>query len=175
MEAPVQQPIFKGPSLSLQSGKEYNYRDGNNEFMNFSFSSVEMITTVSPLLDKDADKKKLVDTASMSVTDQFIIRSNLKDVTFQIKAEDLDGNHVSFRLPLAFVSTNVTGSASNRTDLVNAYNAGFKISSKAEFNGQRFTLAPQATNATDTAYVTQDVTFQARTYTNADEPQAFYP
>lgn len=153
--------------------KEYNYRDGSGEFMNFCFSRVEMITTVSPLLDPS--KTKLVDDPAMAPNDQFIIRSNSKDVLFKIKAEDLDGNYVNFRLPLVFVSTNVLGSASNRNDLVSAYNAGIKTSIDSDFNGQRFTLAPQAANATDTAYVTQKVTFQARTYSNADEPQGFLP
>ena len=155
--------------------KEYNYRDGSGEFMNFCFSRVEMITTVSPLLDKDTDKKKLVDTPSMAVTDQFIIRSNLKDVFFKVKAEDLDGNFVNFSIPLVFVSTNVLGSASNRNDLISAYNAGIKTTNATEFNGQRFTLAPQAANATDTAYSTQKVIFQARNYSNTDEPQGFLP
>ncbi|HEY6064099.1 MAG TPA: hypothetical protein VIV35_10850, partial [Chitinophagaceae bacterium] len=153
--------------------KEYNYRDGSGEFMNFCFSRVEMITTVSPLLD--VTKKKLVESPSMAANDQFIIRSNNNDVLFKIKAEDLDGNHVNFSLPLVFVSTNVLGSTSNRNDLVSAYNAGMKTGITSEFNGQKFTLAPQATNATDTAYTTQKVSFQARIYTNEDEPQGFLP
>lgn len=153
--------------------KEYNYRDGNGEFMNFCFSRVEMITTVSPILDPT--KKKLVDPSIMSADDQFIIRSNSQDVLFKVKAEDLDGNYVNFRLPLVFVSTNVLGSSSNRDALISEYNAGMKMSNSADFNGQKFTLAPQAVNGTDTAYVTQKVTFQARAYTNADEPQGFLP
>jgi|CXWL01.1.fsa_nt_gi hypothetical protein len=153
--------------------KEYNYRDSSGEFMNFCFSRVEMITTISPLLD--ATKKKLVDPSPMAANDQFIIRSKNEDVLFKIKAEDLDGNFVDFSIPLVFASTNVTGSAANRTDLVNAYNAGMKLSTSTDFKGQKFTLAPQAVNATDTAYVAQQVSFTARTYTNANEPQGFLP
>lgn len=63
--------------------KDYNYRDGNGEFMNFSFSKVEMITTTSPLLD--FNKKKLVDANDMVATDQFVIRSNNQDVLYKIK------------------------------------------------------------------------------------------
>ncbi|MBI5858603.1 MAG: hypothetical protein HZB42_13270 [Sphingobacteriales bacterium] len=153
--------------------KEYNYRDSKGEFMNFCFSRVEMITTVSPILDPA--KKKLVDPSTMNADDQFVIRSSNKDVLFKIKAEDLDGNFVDFSLPLAFVSTNVLGSASNRDALINAYNAGMKLSTGTDFKGQRFTLAPQAANATDTAYVAQQVSFQVKNYTNADEPQGFLP
>lgn len=153
--------------------KDYNYRDSKGEFMNFSFSKVEMITTASPLLD--FNKKKLVDAADMVATDQFVIRSNNQDVPFKIKAEDLDGNFVDFTVPLAFISTNVSGSASNRTKLVEAYNNGFKISNNTDLKGQKFTLAPQVKNGNDTTYVAKQITFGARTYTNANEPQGFLP
>lgn len=153
--------------------KDYNYRDGNGEFMNFSFSKVEMITTTSPLLD--FNKKKLVDTNDMAATDQFVIRSNNQDVPFKIKAEDLDGNFVDFVMPLAFISTNVLGSAANRNKLIEAYNAGFKVSNSTPLKGQKFTLAPQVQNGTDTSYVAQQITFGARNYSNANEPQGFLP
>ncbi|MBP8115118.1 MAG: hypothetical protein KAY50_07165 [Chitinophagaceae bacterium] len=153
--------------------KDYNYRDSKGEFMNFSFSKVEMITTTSPLLD--FNKKKLVEAADMAATDQFVIRSENKDVPFKIKAEDLDGNFVDFIIPLAFISTNVLGSATNRTKLVDAYNAGFKISNNSNLKGQKFTLAPQVKNGNDTTYVAQEISFGAKTYTNANEPQGFLP
>jgi len=153
--------------------KDYNYRDSNGEFMNFSFSKVEMITTTSPLLD--FNKKKLVEAADMAATDQFVIRSSNQDVPYKIKAEDLDGNFVDFIIPLAFISTNVSGSAANRTKLVDAYNAGFKISNNSNLKGQKFTLAPQVKNGNDTTYVAQEISFGAKTYTNANEPQGFLP
>lgn len=153
--------------------KDYNYRDSNGEFMNFCFSKVEMITTTSPLLD--FNKKKLVDANDMVATDQFVIRSNNQDVPFKIKAEDLDGNFVDFSIPLAFVSTNVLGSAANRTKLVEAYNAGTKLNNETDLKGQKFTLAPQVQNGTDTTYVAQQIIFGARTYANANEPQGFLP
>lgn len=153
--------------------KEYNYRDSKGEFMNFCFSRVEMITTTSPLLD--VAKKKLVDPSPMAATDQFIIRSSNKDVLFKIKAEDLDGNQVDFSVPLVFVSTNVLGSAAYRNDIINAYNSGIKLSNIANLQGQKFTLAPQATNGTDTSYVTNEVRFITRSYSNTDEPQGFLP
>lgn len=156
-----------------EPAKEYNYRDSKGEFMNFCFSRVEMITTVSPILDPA--KKKLVDPSAMNADDQFVIRSNNQDVLFKIKAEDLDGNFADFSLPLIFASTNVLGSASNRDALINAYNSGMKVSTGTDFKGQKFTLAPQATNATDTAYVAQLVSFNTRTYSSADEPQGFLP
>lgn len=153
--------------------KDYNYRDGNGEFMNFSFSKVEMITTTSPLLD--FNKKKLVEAADMVATDQFVIRSNNQDVPFKIKAEDLDGNFVDFIMPLAFISTNVLGSAANRTKLIDAYNTGFKVSNSSNLKGQKFTLAPQVQNGNDTSYVAQQITFGARNYSNTSEPQGFLP
>lgn len=153
--------------------KDYNYRDGSGVFMNFSFSKVEMITTTSPLLD--FNKKKLVDANDMAATDQFVIRSNNQDVLFKIKAEDLDGNFVDFSMPLAFISTNVLGNTTNRNKLIDAYNAGFKVSNSTPLKGQKFTLAPQVQNGTDTCYVAQQITFGARSYTNAQEPQGFLP
>lgn len=153
--------------------KDYNYRDSNGEFMNFSFSKVEMITTTTPLLD--FNKKKLVDVADMVATDQFVIRSSNQDVPFKIKAEDLDGNFIDFIMPLAFVSTNVLGNANNRTKLIDAYNAGFNISGSSNLKGQKFTLAPKINNGADTAYVASEISFGARNYTNTNEPQGFLP
>ena len=169
--------------------KEYNYHDSNGEFMNFCFSRVEMITTVSPFLDDV--KKKLADTLPTQLLDplppkpgelppkpgdtQFVIISNGAEVPFKIKAEDLDGNWVDFSIPLAFVSTDVQGSAANVKALVDAYNSETKVTNKTDFKGQKFTLAHQAENATDTAYVANEATFKTRTYTNAEEPQGFLP
>jgi len=154
--------------------KGYNYRDGKGLFMNFSLSNVEILTTTSPLLD--ANKKALADSGGMNAIDQFIIRSNSQDVLFKIKAEDIDGNIINFSIPLVFVSTNVLGSAANIDILAQAYNAALKVSNRTEFNGQRFTLAPQATaNGADTAYATHQVTFGVMKYSNSDEPHGFLP
>lgn len=171
--------------------KDYNYRDNSGEFMNFSFSRVEIVTTVSPLLD--VVRKKIafpLPSAALSPLPpkpgdpppapddlQFVIISGGKEVPFKIKAEDLDGNIVDFTLPLAFVSTDILGSAANVKALSDGYNKEFggPITTTTDFNGQKFTLAPQADNATDTSYVTKSVSFKTKTYTNADEPQGFLP
>ncbi|HMU46068.1 MAG TPA: hypothetical protein PKC72_06855 [Chitinophagaceae bacterium] len=171
--------------------KDYNYRDSSGEFMNFSFSRVEIVTTVSPLLD--VVRKKIASSlpsAALKPIDpkpgeavppsddlQFVIISGGKEVPFKIKGEDLDGNIVDFTLPLAFVSTDILGSAANVKALSDGYNKEFggPITTTTDFNGQKFTLAPQATNATDTSYVTKSVSFKTKTYTNADEPQGFLP
>lgn len=153
--------------------KEYNYRDSKGEFMNFSLSRVEMITTTSPLLDPA--KKALADSGSMSADNQFIIRSNNQDALFKVKAEDLDGNFINFSIPLIFVSTNVLGSAANRNALISAYNAAMKFSPRADLNGQRFTLAPQITNGTNTCYAAKEIVFGVKPYTDIEEPQGFLP
>jgi hypothetical protein len=70
----------------------------------------------------------------------------------------------------------VLGSAANIDILAQAYNAALKVSNRTEFNGQRFTLAPQATaNGADTAYATHQVTFGVMKYSNSDEPHGFLP
>lgn len=169
--------------------KEYNYRDGSGTFMNFSFSRIEMITTISPLLD--ATKKKLAEPFSFGAPpplppklnvdppspgdEQFVIISNGKEVPFHIKAEDLDGNHIDFNIPLAFVSTDVLGDPGNIAKLTAAYTAGMRVANSTNFNGQKFTLAPQAVNGTDTAYTAYEVRFGAKPYVNANEPQGFLP
>lgn len=169
--------------------KEYNYRDSNGTFLNFSFSRVEMITTISPLLD--ATKKKLADPFSFGAPpalppklnqdppspgdEQFVIISGGKEVLFKVKAEDLDGNQIDFTIPLAFVSTDVLGNVANITKLTDAYTAGMKIANSTNFNGQKFTLAPQETNGTDTSFTTYEVRFGAKPYANANEPQGFLP
>lgn len=154
--------------------KDYNYHDSNGEFMNFSCSKVEMLTTVTPSLDMP---QQFVTSGSgtMSKNDQFIIRSGNKDFLFKIKAEDLAGNLIDFSMPLVFVSTIALGVSSNIPQLVTEYNKGIKITNDTQFNGQKFTLAPQAENGTDTAFTAYKVTFKTRTYTNAEEPQGFLP
>jgi len=156
-----------------ETSKDYNYRDGKGEFMNFCFSRVEMITTASPLLDKN--KKSLFNDGNSDDTDQFIIQTGGKDFLFKIKAEDLDGNFVDFNIPLAFVSTDMLGNASNLTKLTDAYNGGFAINNKYDLKGQKFTLAPQVQNGNDTTYVAQQITFGVRKYTDTNEPQGFLP
>ena len=169
--------------------KEYNYHDSNGEFMNFSFSRVEIITTTSPLLD--VAKKKIADSLPSALLQlippkpgempppsgdlQFVIISNGEEVPFKIKAQDLDGNTIDFTISLAFVSTDVLGSTANVQALTDGYNSGFSINTGTDFKGQKFTLAPQADNATDTAYVAQKVSFKTRAYINVNEPQGFLP
>jgi hypothetical protein len=154
--------------------KEYNYHDGSGVFMNFCCSKVELITTVTPILDTP---QKFVPSShsSMSDKDQFIIRSSNKDFLFKIKAEDLDGNLIDFSMPLVFVSTVALGVSLNTPQLITEYNKGIKITNDTNFNGQKFALATKAENGTDTAYTTYGVSFKAKQYTNANEPQGFLP
>lgn len=165
--------------------KEYNYRTGNT-FMNFCFSKVEMVTTVSPLLD--VNKKKLSqaplpgappptpnEPPKVAGDEQFVIMADNKEVQFKVKAEDLDGNLVDFTIPLAFVSTDVLGSNSYVDSLVAAYNSGTRMANRTQFNGQKFTLAPQADNGADTAFAAKGVQFKTMAYRTADEPQGFMP
>ena len=153
--------------------KDYNYRDGKGEFMNFCFSRVEMITTASPLLDEN--KKSIFDGSESKNTNQFVIKSSNKEFLFKIKAEDLDGNFIDFTLPLGFISTDLQGNASNINNLVQGYNNGFYITNKTDLKGQKFTLAPQEENGNDTIYVTKQISFGARKYNNINEPQGFLP
>lgn len=169
--------------------KHYNYRDNKGEFMNFSFSRVEMITTVSPILD--SVRKKLADslpgaplsplpakpgeTANTPDDLQFVIISQGNEVPFKIKAEDLDGNIVDFTMPLAFVSTDILGNPASVKALSDGYNTGMKINVNTKFNGQKFTLAPAVLNGCTTAYAAQEVSFLTRTYSSADELQGFLP
>jgi len=171
--------------------KDYNYRDSAGKFMNFSFSRVEIITTVTPPLD--TKRIKIADTLSTPAvtpvepkpgesspppTDlQFVIFVGGVEFQFKIKAEDLDGNMVDFTLPLAFVSTDILGSTANIKDLCDGYNKPFAgpITISSGLKGQKFTLAPQEENGMDTAYVSDSISFNTVPYTNSSEPQGFLP
>ena len=123
--------------------KDYNYRDSANVFLNFSFSKIEMITTISPLLD--ATKKKIVDSLPGTGDEQFVITSGGgSQVLFKVKGTDLDGNHIDFSLPLAFVSTDVLGNDATIASLAAQYNTAMKVATHSNFNGQKFTLAQSA-------------------------------
>jgi hypothetical protein len=157
-----------------ETTKDYNYRDSKGEFLNFSFSSIEFITTVSPLLDPA--KTPFVTPSGPPAIQQFIIKSGGKEVPFKIKGKDLDGNTVDFTMPLIFVSGEILGNAATRQSLIDRYNnAGLNPNNNSHFNGQRFTLAEKAKNATDTAYASHAVTFRVRPYSDPDELQGFLP
>lgn len=155
--------------------KEYNYVDSSGKFMNFCFNRIEMITTVSPLLD--AKKTGLV--SSLSENLQFVIKSAKKEVFFKVRAEDVDGNIIDFSIPLAFASTDVLGNTNNIKVLTDAYSSDNTITkpvtNTSDLKGQKMSLARKVTNGGDTAYVAHTITFGAKPYTNADEPQGFMP
>jgi hypothetical protein len=161
--------------IITETSKDFNYYDSKDLFMNFCFSRVEFVTTTSPLLDTDKLPLATPDTGTMAAINQFIIRSKQTNVLFKIKAEDLDGNLVDFLLPLAFVSTEAQDNGTNITALVTAYNDEDNISPKSLLNGQKFTLAPQAINGCDTAYVASDISFGMMKYQATDELQGFLP
>ena len=158
-----------------EPSKDYNYRDSSNRFMNFCFHHIEMITTASPLLD--SNKKKLVNPSSMSSEEQFIIRSDGKDVLFKIKGEDLNGNIVNFTMPLVFVSSTVLGNSANLTALTDTYNKGVFANNNADLKGQKISLAPldSSNNGVDTAFPGYELNFGIQTYSSPDEVQGFLP
>ena len=173
--------------------KEYNYVDSAGKFLNFCFNRIEIVTTVSPLLD--ANKKRLAnslpdtplppiepglgDTPPAPGDEQFVIISAKKEVMFKVKGEDVDGNIVDFSIPLAFASTDVLGSANNVKALTDAYSnynpVNKPVTNTSDLNGQKISLARKTTNGGDTAFVAHTITFSAKPYSNADEPQGFLP
>lgn len=154
--------------------KDYNYHDGNGLFMNFTCSKVELITAITPILDIP---QQFVASGNpkMSSKDQLVIRSSNQNFPFKIKAEDVNGHLIDFNLPLVFVSTIAVSEPGNITQLVTEYNKGLKVTNVTNFNGQKFALAPNEKNSTDTAYTTYDVIFETKEYSSADELQGFLP
>jgi hypothetical protein len=156
-----------------QPVKHYNYRDSKEEFMNFCFSTVEVLNPTTPLLD--TNKKKLVDPSLMQERDQFIIRSSQKDIAFKMRAEDLNGNVVNFQSTLVFVSTKAVADPSFLNTLIEVYNKGTFVNNRTTFNGQKVSLAPNETNACDTAFAAYGSAFGVQKYQSADELQGFLP
>jgi hypothetical protein len=155
--------------------KDYNYRDGKGQFMNFCFSRVEFVTTTSPLLDSPKTAFVTPVSGSLTANNQFRIRSNNADVLFKMKAEDLDGNLVDFSVPLVYISTDAQDNGPNIQKITDTYNSSFSFQKKSTTNGQKFTLAPQTTNGCDTAFASDDITFGAMQYKDASEPQGYLP
>ena len=153
--------------------KEYNYKDSKGTFMNFSFASVEMITTTSPLLDNP--KKPVISTGGPSSNYQFIITAGGKEVPFKIKGTDLEGNPVDFSMPISFVSTEILGNADTINQLVDIYQKGIFVNHSTNFNGQKFSLAPKDENCVDTSFSTKNVAFGMMAYSSPDELQGFLP
>ena len=161
--------------IITETSKDFNYNDSKGQFMNFCFSRIEFVTTTSPILDNPKQPLASPATGTMAAINQFIVKSKGANALFKIKAEDLDGNLVDFSLPLAFVSTEAQDNGANINALVTAYNNQSNIASKSLLNGQKFTLAPQAINGCDTAYVASDVSFGMMKYQSMDELQGFLP
>lgn len=155
--------------------KDYNYRDSKGQFLNFCFSRVEFVTTTSPLLDSPKTAFVTPAIAPLIANNQFRIRSNNADVLFKMKAEDLDGNLVDFSVPLVYISTDAQDNGPNIQKITDTYNTSFTFQKKATTNGQKFTLAPPATNSCDTAFASDDITFGAMQYKDASEPQGYLP
>ncbi|MEQ1676593.1 MAG: hypothetical protein ABL876_07830, partial [Chitinophagaceae bacterium] len=154
--------------------KDYNYKDSaTGTFMNFSFASVEMITTASPLLD--VTKIPIIATGGPAAHLQFKIRAGGKEVPFKIKGTDLEGNTVDFSMPLSFVSSEILGNQSTINELADIYTKGVFVNNSSHFNGQRFALAPKDQHSTDTAFSTHNVTFGVMPFSNRDELQGFLP
>lgn len=154
--------------------KDYNYRDADGKFLQFSFSNIRMMTTVTPKLD--STKKPFVSPSTIPVSNQFIITSGNKEVQFKIKGTDLNGNMVDFSMPLVFVSSEALGPASNRKALVDQYNNdSLFIYNTSAFSGQKFSLAPGEENGADTAFCTHKVLFGAMQVNDPDELQGFLP
>lgn len=161
--------------------KDYNYRDAGGTFLKFPFSKVEMVTTVTPLLDPDKQKFAPI---SKTGEQQFIIKVGGNPVKFKIKAEDLDGNHCHFELPLVYVATDAFSDEnsgafqeSNLDAILKAYNDAISaINSSTNLNGQKITLAPPHANGANTAFETREIDFGVQKYlNNANEPQRFLP
>ena len=159
-----------------EPSKDYNYRSDNGKFLHFSFNEIEFLTTVSPLLDPDASKKKLVTPSPMAARDQFWITAGGKEVPFKIRSKDLEGNIVNFSIPVVFVNSEILGNPQFYADLLDRYNnAGLNANSDADLKGQRFALAEKTTNGADTVYAAHTIRFRIAKTTDADEPQGFLP
>ncbi|MCX8021029.1 MAG: hypothetical protein N2747_11110 [Chitinophagaceae bacterium] len=154
--------------------KFYNYKDAAGKFMNFCFASVEILNTVSPILDP-VKTSFLSGSKTNTNNKEFIITSGNKEVQFKIRGKDLEGNIVDFSIPLVYISTEETGDSSKVKALVNRYGAFGAVNNTASLNGQKLALAPKDDNSIDTSFSAYNATFGMMEYQNTDEPQGFLP
>jgi hypothetical protein len=153
--------------------KDYNYKDSSGEFMRFSFASIEMLTTVSPLLDP---AQPFITPGGPAAKDLFVIRSGGKEVQFKIRGKDLNDNLVDFTLPLVFVNAEITGSQAVVNSFIERYNSsGLPVPNDTSFKGQKFTLAPPSANSATTEFATHNVSFSVKPYNKNGELQGFLP
>jgi hypothetical protein len=154
--------------------KDYNYKDSKGEFMQFSFNSIEMVTTVSPLLD--SPKTAFANGGGLTADEQFIIKAGKKDVLFKIRGKDNNDNLIDFTLPLVFVRAGTLGNTGSLNKLIDTYNTpGLNIINDTDFKGQKFTLAPQEINGADTSFSTHKIAFGLKAYNKNGEWQGFLP
>jgi len=157
-----------------QPVKYYDYIDSNGKFMNFCFKRIELVTTISPLLDIPLTALA----SGVTGVEQFVIKSLGTEVPFAIKATDQDGKTIAFSMPLAFASGDALSNASNIQAFIDAYNSenpSRPINNRAPTSGQSFTLAPSSINATSTTYSSYEIVFGMQRYQSADELQGFLP
>ncbi len=144
--------------------KYYNYRDRNGNFMQFCFNQVELLTTSTHLLDLPLEPIQ-------PGTDAFALRSNGKDILFDISAEDWNGNIVDFQMPLVFI----------QSPAKNSIEACKEHLFSTNFKGQKLSLAPAEKDSFNTAFPAYNGGFtlvnllNTDLYDHTDEPQGFLP
>lgn len=141
--------------------KKYNtHNTENGNFKSFPFSTIKFVTTITPTLD--APLQKFCDDITSTGDQQFIPRSGGKPFQFKLIGYDLDGGEVSFQMPLAFISTNITyqGDSYNLVNagrLNNCYNKNTGINT-VSFRNQKMALTRSETKG-DTEFEISSIQF----------------
>ncbi len=155
--------------------KRYNPRTKANKFLGFPFSSVKILTLITPNLSPIT---KFADISDKQNDHQFIIRTNGNPFLFKIHAIDSEGHEIDFQMPLVFVSTDVTGkfNQSKLDGIIKEYNEQnitFMPELKvANIYGKKVALSKSFIPG-DTSFETDNILFGAQF--NEDEVAAFSP
>jgi hypothetical protein len=153
--------------------KDYNFQDSEGDYMNFTFSSIEVLTTTSPIIDTP---QPFLSPNGPAAKDQFVIKAGGKEVVFKFRGKDLNDNNIDFTMPLIFINAEITGSKAVMQSLIDRYNlSSMPAPRSANFKGQKLTLAPPVINAATTEFAAHAITFGTFAYNKFGEIQGFLP
>lgn len=143
--------------------KKYNpYNSSNGNFKSFNFSTIKFVTTVTSTIDPP--KRFCTGISDPQNDHQFIPKAGGKDLLFKIIGYDLEGNELSFEMPVVFVTTDVTYDSNGNYNITNigklndCYNSKNIIANKINFHNQQMALTRSDTEG-DTTFEIQTITF----------------
>lgn len=162
-------------AISEEEKKFDPYDPKNGAFRSFNFSTIRMISTSTPSMDSP---RSFCRALTGQPDHQFIPMVDGKEFLFKMTGFDLEGNEIDFEMPLVFLSTDITRTAtgsvnrSNINKLVDCFSSNPKLGRNVSFRNQKMALT-RSQQPGDTSVEVKSIDFSAAAMAN--ELPGFHP